>query len=75
MRTEIAPGSGLWVEERPDGKLQFEAMKQPCTATVTREQLARVLQAACNECLDGGGGGELDHPDRRFECLAAPVAA
>lgn len=53
MLTEIEPGSGLWVEERLDGRLHFEALKLPCEANVTREQLARVLQQACNEQVDG----------------------
>jgi len=52
MRVELGPG--LFVEELPDGKLQFEATSLPAVVQLTREQLARALTRACNECLDPG---------------------
>ena len=44
-------GGGLFVEEK-DGLITLEAVKAPAQVTLSREEFARRVQAACNEVLD-----------------------
>jgi hypothetical protein len=44
-------GGGIFIEEK-DGRIKVEAAKLPAETTLSRDEFARRVQAACNEELD-----------------------